>query len=264
MNYVTGKVGPDKILVVDRVIFIMPKDHELQFPAMAAMQGFVNGYRRNRAMQDVSGGTASYRLEYNVVIPPEDWEFFLSAGYRISQRPIEILPEKADMVVDFSDGKILQFSHTERHVFQVCGMLGGLQGAPVPQLRAIRPSTYHTWGLVRNAHTEGLQVPGTVDITLEELILLPDGELYGVIGYAGRETALAASTAEYDAKKRQFVGGLSVIEIVPPGRHMRWLAKWTCPGYRIVDGPREAWEGQIRAAMALGVSEAGGGQENGF
>jgi hypothetical protein len=197
--------------VVDRVVFRMPLDHECQFPAMAVLQHFVNGYEQRCKLSDVSRGKLRYKLAYDVVMPRCDWEFFLHCGFKmpcIMPEPVPVL--EYDMLVDMSDEVIDQFRHSGKHVAQVCIIMAGVGAcSPFPDIRQVRPrSSKPVW--LRQKE-------------MEALLEVRDNEVTGVVSEANRYTYLAASM------------GLAVVEIVPKGRPRTWLSKWGNPLYRAID-----------------------------
>ena len=48
------------------ILFIMPKDRELQFPAMAALQSYVNDYKVKMQANTVTAEMPEYRFRYHV------------------------------------------------------------------------------------------------------------------------------------------------------------------------------------------------------
>jgi hypothetical protein len=213
-----------KTPVIDRVRFILPENTEYQFPALSVVEAWVNCFKNKMDVNDVSMGKAEWKLEYELVIPAEDLEFFYSAGMaRLSPTHLK----QVDAVIDFSDKAIERFMGSNKHVLQICVMLAGLpvNAAPYPKLRSVKPlASNYRWGRANPATasliaaTPDLQPWGVGDLTK-----LDDHYLTGVIGEAGRGTALAAAM------------GLGVVEIVPSGRPRLWLSKYTSPLYRVVE-----------------------------
>ena len=62
-----------RLTIIDEVLFRMPVDLELQFPAMAVLQSFVNGYdEKMHANNPVKDGSVTFELRYDVEMPDED------------------------------------------------------------------------------------------------------------------------------------------------------------------------------------------------
>lgn len=222
--------------VVDRVLFRMPLDRELQFPAMAVVQAFVRGFNDKMRVSDVSRGVATYDLAWDVSMPEEDFRFFLDAGAKFGNvRTRHLVP---DMIVDLTDERLEQYKDSGKHACQVCGIMSGVACMPVPSLRQVMPRLKNkVWGVVgaKAINTDYPLVPLTIEHLLEA-----EAESYtGVVGYAGVETYLAAAM------------GIAVVEVLPPGRPRNWLTKWQNKGYRLIDTPDESkWPLQIAYAMA--------------
>ena len=209
------------MLVVDRVHFIMPKDGELQFPAMAALHTYVNGYKQRTKQNDPSAGKATFELEYSVDMSEEDWAFFKRAGLKFDKEPGQAVGV-VDMVADLSDDRINNFIHQGKHVASVCAMMCGVQSVALLNLRKVKPANNGRWLTLHGSGFTGV------------ILDLKDDEVVGVIGNAGVETYLAASM------------GLGVVEIQPEGRPRYWMPKWLNKYYRMVDKPDQA----LRQAMA--------------
>jgi len=214
--------------ITDTVVFVMPRDHELQFPAMSALQMFVDGYKERCRQTDASMGKVTYRLSYEAIMPKEDWEFFASVGYKVAQEPSELLYTQPSLVADMSDARLNSFINGGRHAAQVCGLITGVGVCPpFPRLKQVR--------------IKRLGLPAwLVDPHLSMLIDAKDNEITGVLGKAGRETTLAAAM------------GLAVIEIVPDGRPRSWLSKWMSPLYHATsDNEDQIWRAKQSIEMRL-------------
>lgn len=224
------------MLLVDRVLFRMPRDRELQFPAMAVVQAFVRGFKEKMRVADVSRGAATYELQWDLEMSANDFSFFVAAGATFgSIRTPNLVP---DMVVDLSDERLEQYKDSGKHACQICGIMSGVACMPVPSLRHVKPRLQNkVWGVVgeKSIDTTYPLVPLTIDNLLEA----EDGAYTGVVGHAGVGTYLAAAM------------GIAVIEILPLGRPRNWLTKWQNKGYRLIDTPDESkWALQIAHAMA--------------
>lgn len=233
--------------IIEYTIFKMPANREYQFPAVAIMQAYVNSYQSKCKANDASGGTAKYELMYGVDIDSHDWDLFFDAGLKIDIEPMwvdQVLDEvdtfrHPDMVVDLSDKKIDAFRHTGKHVIEICGHLCGNQLlVPFPRLRTAKPKIKDgfVWGAGGQEYTDWMVNTQYVD--WDDLINLRDYELTGIICEASPFSYLAAAK------------GLAVVEIVTDDRPRNWLAKWSNSGYRVVTGPKDTWERQIRRAVA--------------
>lgn len=223
----------------DYVEFCLPTDHELQFPAIAVLQEYVNKYDDRMKVMDVSGGTVVNKLHYWVAdIPDEDWRFFIDAGLLLYYLPdTEFIRALAvpDMVIDMRDGILDQFRESGKHACQICTIMAGVTSPAFPTLRKVMPDmTGSQWGVLGGV---SVLMNGMKGLTVEELLVAKDGQWTGIIGEAGRGTYLAAAF------------GLPVIEVIPKGRSRNWLSKWSNMFYRVVDhsadNPR-----QIAAAMS--------------
>src|SRR5678816_2970785 len=85
------------MVIVDQVLFIMPKSREYQFPAIGVVQDFVNTYQQKMMAQNPAGNPLlRYQLKYDVDISGDDWDFFQQIGLQLIQ-PREELTEP-DMV----------------------------------------------------------------------------------------------------------------------------------------------------------------------
>ena len=206
------------MLLRDRVLFQMPKDRELLFPAMAVFQHFVNSYE-SRMLASDGGQGYKYLLSYDLDIAKEDWELFQQLDLELKQ-PREVL-DNVDMVVDFTEERLALFKNSGKHVCQACGVMAGVGTiTPMPKIRQVQPKrdilVFKYVGVNSDLALDG--------ITAKELVRLEDGKISGVVGCASWETYLAASM------------GLPVIELVPDDRPLTWLSKWSNPYYRVVQG----------------------------
>lgn len=203
-----GYVGIQSIR--DNILFRMPRDRELQWPAMSLLQKYVNSYDERMGKQDVSSGRAKYELHYDVEISHSDWQIFLRAGLKLDKEPNFALTE-FEVVIDFSDEKLLSFLDFGAHVCQICGKLCGEEGKPLPEVKQVKASPD---GYLLDLIDDRDPVDG--------LFELQDGEVFAVLGEADWKTYLLASMR------------LPVIEIQPEGRPRYWLTKFANPGYHAV------------------------------
>lgn len=217
--------------MLDRVLFKFPSDKELQFPALAVLQHFVETYEAASTKNDVSGGQDLKKLKYAVSgMTDEDWKFFLAAGVKLKQRPVPQL-DGIDRLVDLSDEKILAFHGSGKHAVNVCNILAGTDcKLPFPKLKTVRPLfERQKFGVLEPSLLEAdfitqllIKLSGSVLLYEDDLSHIQDGMFMGVVGRASRGTALASAM------------GLGVIEIVPVDRERDWLSKWSNRLYRAV------------------------------
>lgn len=235
---------PQKRKVIDRVVYVMPKDRELQFPAMAIVQTYVNTYDQKIQSNDLSRGSAVYELMYDLVMPEEDWKFFLDAGTTLAKPRTRGL--RADLYADMSDEKLLQFLHTGRHAAQACRIISGVEALPYPHVRQVQfRYTDKKWALLGDLRNSLLNVDyPLVPIAPQDLLQVQSDEFTGVVGFAGWGTYLAVSM------------GLPVVEIVADDRPRNWLSKWANKGYRVVDSKNpDHWPLMVVRAMASAERE---------
>lgn len=200
--------------IVERVKFIMPKNLEYQFPAISTVQEFLATWDKKMKDSDVSGGVATYALEWCIDMSAEDMSFFHKAGLVLAKEENRVDGiTNPDMLCDFSDERIDRFKDSWKHVGQVCQILcGGHNAHFLPKLRTVQPRLSGAWAREPYA---------------ESLLSLKDNELTGIIARAGRASALAAAM------------GLGVVEIVPWDRPLTWLAKFDSRYYRVIRGSDE-------------------------
>jgi hypothetical protein len=224
------------MFIIDHVKFLMPKDRELQFPAMALVQQFVNGYNEKMIANDYGQGN-KFQLRYDLDIDLEDWKFFERVQLKLDQ-PREVFTSEADLVCDFREDRLMQFRNSGKHAAQAYGVLCGVEVKPVPMIRQVLPPRTGTWGILPGMLYDAYIRDSTlIPVEGEQLVSVRDGVLLGVIGYAGWETYLAASL------------GLAVVEILPEGRPVTWLSKFFNTGYR----PIRTEDGDIDRQIAAAV-----------
>lgn len=247
--------------VVDRALFLMPRDKELQVPAMAHMQWFVNHFGEKMSKNDAAGmkcakcsvrrvdrekclncGTIQavpinvYALEYEVRIAPDDFERFKRCGMNLITQPV-ILSGPADMVIDLSDERLLSYYETGKHCGIACAIMLGDLSPHLPTFKRLQPKVSEYVWTACGALDPDLEALGLPYMTDEQLLGLQNDVITGAIGLASWQTYFVAAL------------GLPVIEIVPRHRPREWLSKWANGGYRVVDGPRERWAAQATRAM---------------
>ncbi len=201
-------MADDKAIIIDEVLFRMPKDRELQFPAMAVLQSFVNEYDIKMMANDVSRGKAEYQLRYDVEIAEEDWKFFQDIGLELKKTRSKIA--WPDAVMDFTEERINSYASFGKHVSQVCGLMCGVSCPPLPIIKKIAVKEDQPWLVVGGIAIEYLSGLNHRPDTG----LLLDGTYCGCIGWADWRTYYAASM------------GWPVIELLPVGRPRTWLSKW--------------------------------------
>ena len=212
-------------------MFFLPKDRELQFPAMAILQSFVNYYDKKMQDPQVNPTKLPFTLEWDAQIEDADWQMFLRAGLEITITRKFI--DDYECLIDLSDERLKPEMWPGRHATQAMGFLTGVEAPPIPQLRKIDPKVdSYRWCAADMDLAKRLDL-----IHLEDLIAAKPGTITGVIGRASPMTYMAVCL------------GLAVVEILPPGRPKDWLSKWTSPGYRMIETQdQDLWPGYIERA----------------
>lgn len=212
-------------IIHDSVRFIMPTEREYQFPAMAIVQEYVNGYDQKMHLNNVMPEAhQKFVLHYDCVMSDADWDFFQRAGIKLvkDKEPLDSLEMEIDMSIDHA----MKFFNSQRHVSQVYGQFCGINISAFPQMRTV--AQHPDWKVIILAGsyrgTTGIDIEHC--ITGEQLLDVKDGELTCVVGYAGWETYLAASM------------GLYVAEIRRPEVPRNWLSKWVSPFYYQLESTR--------------------------
>lgn len=212
-------------VVADFVVFLLPEDRELQFPAAAAVQGYVNAYETRMNLSDVSGGTVTYNLIYDVV-GSGAWQYMTDAGLILLTQPRHVWSHVQcfwrdvpavfpyDAIFDLTDRSLLRFRGSHKHAFTAANIITGAQAADaLPALRgAVKTPRLHDF--------EWYRLTGNEDRDTARVLSAAETDLTGVIGEAGSVTYLAACR------------GFGVIELYPADRLPVWLAKWQNPFYR--------------------------------
>ena len=203
------------MIVREDILFYMPRNREMQFPAMSAMQSYVNCYQGKMQANCVMREVPEFRFRYWCDMSEEDWKFWQDAGIELNQlrEPIGY----PDAVISLHDWRIEAFRNNEKHAAQICSAIVGVEGPPFPRIRKIKPD----YGMGRIWSLGG--IGGGSLITCDDLLSAADGQVGCVIGYQSWETYLAAAM------------GLPVIEILTKSRSLNWLSKWMNPLYRLVE-----------------------------
>jgi hypothetical protein len=214
------------------VLFLMPTSREMQFPAMSALQAYVNLFQTKMTNNNyIVGDTPVFSLRYWCDMSDEDWQFFQSLGIDLKQdrEPIQ----SPDAVVDLSLQRLLAFDVPGgiKHCAQICSAIAGVEAPPFPKVRPRKPDP-----LMKRIVTVQ-SIAGAEVISREEFMNLPDGVIGALVGYRGWETYMAAAQ------------GLPVIEVLPQGCNPAWLSKWSNPFYRAVEADGSMDE-LIQAALA--------------
>lgn len=214
------------------VLFLMPKVREYQFPAMSALQAYVNFFQTKMTNNNyIVGATPVFSLRYWCDMSDEDWQFFQSLGIDLKQdrEPIQ----SPDAVVDLSLQRLLAFDVPggNKHCAQICSAIAGVEAPPFPKVLPRKPDPLMT--RIFTVH------PDFVDFELlsrEEFMDLPDGVIGALVSYRGWETYMAAAQ------------GLPVVEVLPNGCNSAWLSKWSNPFYRAVEAD-DTMDELIQAAL---------------
>lgn len=213
------------MITSEDVLFIMPRDRELQFAAMSGLQSWVNDYQLKMQANCVTAEMPSYRFRYRVDMPEDDWRFFQRLGLELKQQPEEIA--FPDAVIDLSDARLLAFYNSEKHCGQVVSALCGVEAQPLPKCRRIECGMWNrhlVWVGAGRFPSELCAMEAVLySVDVEELIGggYADGAL--VMGLQSPETYAAATL------------GLPVIEILQPARSVNWLSKFKNPLYRLIE-----------------------------
>ena len=178
----------------------MPESREYQFAAFAVVQQYVNGFADKSRNHDVSGGTAVYRLQYELVMPKAALDFFVhDVGVRLVQPPEPRL-DSITMEVDLREEIVDVFIPSGKHLVQACGLRCGVLVPPLPEVRRVR--------IRQDEGFRWLESP-----TYQDLVCLSDYECTGIVARRGGETYMAAAM------------GLAVVEL-DDSLYSNWLSKW--------------------------------------
>src|ERR1017187_3075915 len=179
------------MLITEQALFKMPKDRELQFPAMAVLQSYVNSYEEKMKANDVSYGTAKFRLFYDVEMPEEDWQFFQRAGLKLNTNRVKL--EHMDMVFDLTEDRVESMHSSGKHVCQIFGVMTGVGCPAWPTLRTVHPKMERPrrWGVCPYdtlAETVWKESDEVIAIDEEMLLASVDRQWTGIVGLASRLT----------------------------------------------------------------------------
>lgn len=210
--------------IIERARFILPTDKELMFPAVSALQAYVNGYqsKMKNPLMDTSRGTANWELQYEVWCDKKMWDVFLRAGLELDIKPGIEENAEIDMVCDMSNERILAFQGLNKHAAQACGVICGVEALSTPQMRKVKPALSGEW------------VHWDTEEHVDLLLAAKDNEIPGIWG-DGWVIYLAACM------------GHNVIELAPPDRPRNWLTKFFQFNYRVVEETEE-WYLQFNRA----------------
>lgn len=214
------------------VLFIMPSEREYQFPAMSALQAYVNCFQTKMSNNNyVVGVTPVFSLRYWCDMSDEDWLFFQFLGIDLKQDREQI--GYPDAVVDLSLQRLLAFDVPggNKHCAQICSAIAGVEAPPFPKVRPRKPDA-----LMQRIVTVHPEISGPELISQEEFMRLPDGVIGAVVGYRSWITYMAAAQ------------GLPVVEVLPYGCNPAWLSKWSNPFYRAVEAD-DTMDELVQAAL---------------
>jgi hypothetical protein len=214
------------------VLFVMPKDRELQFPAMAALQMYVNNYKIKMEANCVTPQVPVYKFRYWADMSDDGWEFFQLLGIDLKQaRETIAFP---DSVIELTDEKLMSFFNSEKHCAQACSAIAGVETPPYPLVKQVQPAEwdgrcvclgsepYESFASMVYACQDAGAFAVFDDwdylLSLTEAARLPIA-----IGVQSWETYAAAAM------------GMPVIEILPKGRSVNWLSKFKNPLYRVIE-----------------------------
>lgn len=208
------------------ILFIMPQDRELQFPAMGALQMYVNSYELKMQANCVVSPMPEHRFRYAAIMPDEDWLAFLKLGIELKQQPEAIgFP---DSVIELSDEKILSFYNSEKHAAQACAAIAGVECPPYPQVKTPALGVASHWLMcLDDFHLTDVPDAWGVSMVTEDAVLeLAEGAGITTDVYIGRQSWRTYAVAAM---------GLPVIEILPRNRSVNWLSKFKNPLYRVIE-----------------------------
>jgi hypothetical protein len=209
------------MIVHEDILFRLPHSRELQFPAMSALQAYINCYQLKMKNNNVQPVLPTFTFRYWAEIADDDWQFFLDLGIELHQNRQSI--SYPDAVIDLNEAKLGMFreANANKHCAQICSAIAGVEAPPFPKVRQRKPDYKMTNVFSLLGQCDAFMV--TRPISLGELATLPDGIIGCFIGYQGWETYMIAAQ------------GLPVIEILRPGMNESWLSKWSNPFYRVVE-----------------------------
>src|SRR5580692_9730855 len=90
----------------DLVRFLLPTSRVYQFPAMAVVQSYVNGFKQKMEANCLTSVKPEFNLMYQLVMPPKDWLFWKEQDIKLDIPPIKDGEIKhPDAVVDLTEAK---------------------------------------------------------------------------------------------------------------------------------------------------------------
>jgi len=219
------------MIATEDVLFVMPKDRELQFPAMAALQMYVNNYEIKMQANCVLPTMPTYKFRYWAEMSDDDWNLFQRLGIELKQQREQLT--FPDTVIELNDERLLSFFNSEKHAAQVCSAIAGVETPPYPLVKQAHAGEWSGWLMCIGPYALSLSADNAPpdcfvsNLTSDELLTMPahGNEITAaiVIGYQSWETYAAAAM------------GLSVIEILPKNKGANWLSKWKNPLYRVIE-----------------------------
>jgi len=177
-----------------------------------------------------------FRMRYQVQMADEQWDFFQRLGVDLKQDREEIgFP---DSVIEMTDEKLLSLYDSQKHCFQACSAIAGVEARAFPKSRVV--DCAHEFGgtlLLVGPDVHGLLMdvqdvmPRDLSISstrVDDLIALSEGKSSIpmtpiVIGYQSWHTYTASTL------------GLPVIEVLQKGRAVNWFSKWQNAAYRMIE-----------------------------
>lgn len=221
------------MISTEDVLFIMPRDREMQFCAMSALQRYVNDYVVKMEANCVTLDKPEYRMRYWAEMPDDEWNFFKRLGIDLKQDRQRIgFP---DSVVELTDERLLSFFGSDKHCSQICAAIAGVEAPPFPKIKVAMCGEWSgAISVFERLPITSDNLPADAfvhDVTIEELMRYPvvDGTSILapiIVGRQSWQTYAAASMA------------LPVIEILPKGRGVNWLSKWKSALYRMIEEDR--------------------------
>lgn len=208
------------MIATEDVLFLMPRDRELQFPAMAALQMYVNNYKIKMEANTVSEKLPDYRFRYWAEMSEEDWNFFRGLGIELKQQRTEI--GYPDAVIELTEERLLSFYNSEKHCAQACAAVCGVETPPFPLIKQATVIRAHMVWMYADFRR---YIPDEKFTSLnDDLFEIEDKDSpVIVIGYRDWRTYTAAAQ------------GLPVIEILKKEQSANWTSKWKSPLYRVCE-----------------------------
>lgn len=225
----------------DSVRFLLPTSREYQFPAMAVVQAFVNGFQRKMVSNWLSHSPPpEFKLRYELGgLSVADWQFWQKQNIKLAIQPEVLATADAEIDLTESRATTLVATSARKHLFQLYGGMCGIAAQEFPDIRKVAFFKDGPWcltgcifGMSRLANP----------ISNEQLEHITDGTIFGVIGYAGWQTYLAAAYM------------LPVIEIVNPMVKRDLFSKWKNPYYRVVTCVDQIYSVQKALKEKLGAT----------